>query len=118
MRILIALIALACATATPVAANAAQLVVLERRGCVWCAHFEAEIAPVYPKTEEAKVAPLRRVDVDDPWPKDLPMISHDRFTPTFVLVDGGKEVSRLRGYPGDNFFWPLVDEMIAKLPAS
>jgi hypothetical protein len=37
------------------------------------------------------------------------------FTPTFVLVEDGREIARLRGYPGDQFFWALVDEMLAKL---
>jgi hypothetical protein len=32
------------------------------------------------------------------------------------VIDNGVEVARLRGYPGDNFFWPLLEEMLAKLP--
>ncbi len=99
-------------------ADAATLVVLERKGCVWCAHFEKEIAPAYPKTSEGAIAPLRRVDIDAQWPEGLPAIAHDRFTPTFVLVSDRKVVGTLRGYPGDDFFWPLIDELIAKLPAS
>jgi hypothetical protein len=38
-------------------------------------------------------------------------------TPTFVLVHEGEEVGRLRGYPGDEFFWGLLGGMLERLPA-
>jgi hypothetical protein len=98
------------------AAGAAELVMLERPGCGWCLRWNREIAPVYPKTPEGRLAPLRRVDVTAPWPADLAGIPGDRYTPTFIVIDNGVEVARLRGYPGDNFFWPLLEEMLAKLP--
>jgi len=97
-------------------ATAAELVMLERPGCAWCSRWNDEIAPAYPKTPEGQAAPLRRVDVTKPWPDDLKGIAHDIFTPTFILVADGREVARLRGYPGDHFFWPLLGEMLAKLP--
>ncbi len=27
-------------------------------------------------------------------------------------------MARLRGYPGDQFFWFLIDDMLKKLPAT
>ena len=98
-------------------AGAAELVMLEQPACPWCARFDAEIAPAYPKTEEGRIAPLRRVSIVEPWPPDLAGIVRERFTPVFILVEGGSEIGRIRGYPGDDFFWPLLDEMIARLPA-
>ena len=100
----------------PLPASAAELVMFEAAGCAWCARFNAEIAPAYAKSAEGRIAPLRRVDVDSPMPADLAGIPADRFTPTFVLVHDGKEIDRLRGYPGDEFFWYLLDGMLAKLP--
>ena len=97
-------------------AVSAELLMLERPGCVWCARFDAEIAPAWPKTTEGRAAPLRRVDISLPWPDDLAGIAIERFTPTFILVDNGKEIGRLRGYPGDQFFWTSIDELLAKLP--
>ncbi len=96
-------------------AAAAELVMLERPGCVWCQRWHQEIAPEYPKTAEGQQAPLRRVDVTGPWPADLAGISSDRYTPTFIVVEDGVEVGRLRGYPGEDFFWPLLAEMLARL---
>ena len=95
---------------------AAELVMLEQPGCVWCKRFNDEVAPQYEKTEEGRKAPLRRVDITKPWPEDLASITRERLTPTFVLVHEGKEVSRLRGYPGDEFFWGLLGNMLEKLP--
>lgn len=97
-------------------AEAATLLMLERPGCMYCARFDAEIAPAWPNTEEGRRAPLRRVDLTAPWPEDLGGVARDVVTPTFVLIEDGREVDRLRGYPGDGFFWHLVGKMLAKLP--
>ena len=90
------------------------LVMVEEPGCVWCAKWNEEIAPAYAKSAEGKIAPLRRVDIHAPLPEDLAGISVERFTPTFVLVENGEEIGRMRGYPGDQFFWFLLGEMLDK----
>ncbi|KJS17513.1 MAG: regulatory protein SoxS [Hoeflea sp. BRH_c9] len=94
---------------------AAEMVMFEQPGCVWCARFNEDIAPAWPNTEQGRRAPLRRVNIHEPLPADLAEIPIERFTPTFVLVDDGREIARLRGYPGDQFFWALVDDMLSKL---
>lgn len=93
-----------------------QLIMLEEDGCPYCAKFNREIGPVYPKTTEGKTAPLRRVFLYDKWPDDLKDVKPDTVTPTFILVHDSKEVGRLRGYNGDEFFWYLLNELLAKLP--
>lgn len=107
--------ALALAMSLSVPAVAAEMVMFEQAGCAWCKRFDEEIAPAWPNTEQGRKAPLRRVDIHEPLPADLAGIPVERFTPTFVLVEDGEEIARLRGYPGDQFFWALVDEMLAKL---
>ena len=111
------LLSAAAMTAGPAVprAQAAELIMLERPGCSWCIRWNQEIAPIYPLTEEGRRAPLRRVDVTRPWPQDLAGIATDRYTPTFIIVENGREIARLRGYPGDDFFWPLLEAMLAKL---
>ena len=111
----LAALALACLCGTP-PLLAAELLMLEQPGCPWCERWDREIGPTYGKTAAGRRAPLRRVDITQPWPGDLKGIQIERFTPTFILVEGRKEIARLRGYPGDSFFWPLVDEMLEKLP--
>jgi len=93
-------------------AVAAELVVFERVGCPFCARFEAEIGGIYAKTDEGARAPLRRVDIGAPRPADLEGVEVGAFTPTFVLMDEGREKGRIRGYPGDEFFWMQLDGLL------
>ncbi|HTO64325.1 MAG TPA: thioredoxin [Bradyrhizobium sp.] len=116
-RSAVTLAALAALSAlTP--ARAAELVMFERTGCAWCARFDSDIAPLYPKTDEGRAAPLRRVDRDQPLPADLEGIDPGAFTPTFIVVDNGREIGRIRGYPGDAFFFGLLDRILANAAAS
>lgn len=101
--------------ALPVAAGAAELVMIEQQACPWCERWNREIGPIYPKTTESGIAPLRRVDIHDAWPEDLQAVSKDVFTPTFILVEDGREIGRIRGYPGEAFFWGLLNELIKLL---
>jgi hypothetical protein len=96
-------------------ASAAELVMFEQAGCVWCETFDREIAPVYAKTTEGQRAPLRRVNIDYPLPADLSFVAVERLAPLFVLVDKGREVGRIRGYPGEDHFWGLLGALIKKL---
>ncbi len=96
--------------------KAAELVMLEQEYCAWCERWDAEIGPIYPKAWESKVAPLRKVDIHDTMPADLKDMAPGAFTPTFVLMHDGREIGRLRGYAGEDFFWPLLDELLQKLP--
>lgn len=115
-RLPIFLLWLTIFSALPGLARAAEMVMLVQPGCPWCARFDAEIAPAWSKTPEGRRAPLRRVDITGPWPADLAGVPPERYTPTFILMHEGKEIGRLRGYPGDQFFWYLVDDLLAKLP--
>lgn len=93
-----------------------ELVMFEQANCEWCEAWSSEIGPIYPLTTEGKRAPIRRVDIHDPMPDDLDHVEGSRFTPTFVLVHDGQEVGRIRGYPGEDFFWGLLDQLIQRLP--
>lgn len=98
-------------------AEAAELLMFESDDCIWCRAWDAEIGPIYPKTAEGRRAPLRRVDIHAPRPVDLTHVEGVRFTPTFVLLDDrGREIGRINGYPGEDFFWGMLGELIAKLP--
>ena len=112
MRSLSALL-IALSLVTPV--RGAELIMFEQKGCVWCEKFDREIAPAYTRTPEGKRAPLRRLDIGSPLPADLAFIQRECFTPVFVLVDQGREFGRIRGYPGDTFFWGLLANMIERL---
>ena len=92
------------------------LIMFDSEGCPYCEQWTEEIGPIYPKTEEAAIAPLLRMDVDAQLPDGITIDGPLIYTPTFVLVSDGHEVGRLTGYPGEDFFWGLLDRMISKLP--
>lgn len=99
-------------------ARAAELVMLDEEGCPWCELWREEVGEIYAKTSEGKLAPLRAIDIRDDLPADLDFLVKGGFTPTFILVDGGREIGRIRGYPGESFFWGLFSVLIEKLPQS
>lgn len=106
-----ATLALACFSAA-----AAELVMVEQAGCPYCKRWDAEVAPAYPKTPEGKAAPLRRHDLGQGQPKDIALQRPVRYTPTFVLVDEGREVARITGYIDNAMFWGTLSQLVAQLP--
>ncbi len=112
-----AMLALALSASLFSAARAETILIMfEAEGCPYCDLWKAQIGPIYPKTEEGKIAPLLMMDIDDPLPEGVTIVSDPIYTPTFVLVNNGQEVARLVGYPGEDFFWGLLDRMLSKLP--
>jgi len=89
-----------------------RLIMVEEDGCMWCARWNEEISATYPKTPEGRAAPLERIDMRGPRPEDLTLVRPLFFTPTFLLVVDGAEVSRIEGYPGEDFFWGLLNQML------
>lgn len=96
--------------------STAELVMMEETGCGWCERWREEVGVVYDRTPEGRAAPLRIVDVHEPMPSDLQFLKPAYFTPTFILISGGREIGRIQGYPGEDFFWALLGQLLAKLP--
>ncbi|WP_441230048.1 thioredoxin fold domain-containing protein [Tardiphaga sp. 215_C5_N2_1] len=115
---LIATLLVMTAALSPRIADASELLMFERDGCVWCARWNREIAPVYDKTDEAKLLPLRRIDMDRDKSPGIVLASPVRFTPTFLIVDNGREVGRITGYMNDESFWSLLGKYAARLTNS
>lgn len=110
--------ALAAVIAAPIATPlaAAELLMFKDDACMWCARWDAEVGPDYPASAAAAVAPLRRIDLrGDPLPDGLELDARVRYTPTFVLVEGGREIGRITGYPGRGAFWLQLDRLLETL---
>ena len=99
-----------------VPANAAELILYTRKGCAYCVLWEREIGQIYPRTEEAARAPLRRVRTDQPQASDPVLTPAVTVTPTFVLMDQGREIGRFSGYTGDLTFWSMLEMLMRRLP--
>lgn len=98
-------------------AFSAELIVVDQANCPYCERFEREIAPIWPRTDEGRDVPLRRVDLHSDWPIDLNAIDRPTLTPTFILVENGEEQGRLAGYAGDEHFWFLIGQLLESAPA-
>jgi hypothetical protein len=105
---------LLAALCTSVVAHAAELLMFDDPGCVWCRRWNAEIAPSYPRTREGQLAPLRRVPIRDQARAGVALARPINMTPTFVLVENGQEVGRIDGYAGKDFFYPMLAELLRR----
>lgn len=102
---------------TGAAARAAELVMYEIKGCPWCAKWHREIGPLYGKTDEGRLLPLRQVQLGSA-PADLTAVKDVKVAPTFVVVACGTEVGRIVGYQGDDLFWGELSKIILKSKGS
>lgn len=96
------------------AASAAELLMFEKDGCPWCLRWHQEIGTGYPKSEEGRKAPLRVFRMTRPTALAEGLKSPVTHAPTFVLVDKGQEIGRIVGYPGADFFYGLLGELLQK----
>jgi len=114
---MLAALAFALATTGPVAAqnSDAQLLMFDDPGCPFCRQWHREVGPGYANSPEGKRAPLRVLQLRAPRPPELKLSEPVRATPTFVLVQGGREVGRITGYPGQDFFWAMLEDLMKKL---
>ncbi|MEL6978468.1 MAG: thioredoxin family protein [Pseudomonadota bacterium] len=103
---------------TPRPAISAELVMVEESFCEWCELWNEEIGVVYAKTEEGERAPLRRVEMRSAEMKAMTFKMRVQYTPTFILMEDGAEVGRIEGYPGEDFFWGMLQGLLKKLPAT
>lgn len=109
------MIALAGLGAGAAAAQAAELLMFDDPACVWCRRWHAEVGPSYPRSDEGRMAPLRRVLIRDQATLGVALSSPIRGTPTFVLVERGREIGRINGYPGADYFYPQLGELLRRL---
>jgi hypothetical protein len=94
--------------------QAAELVMFDRAGCPWCRKWDREIASIYPKTAEGQRAPLRRVSLDQPSPEANRLSPPVFYSPTFVLMEDGREIGRITGYANEESFWGLLGDILKR----
>jgi hypothetical protein len=97
-------------------ARAAELVMFRRAGCPYCLTWDRVIGPAYPRSDVGQRAPIRMVDLDREEQASVELERRVLFTPTFVLVQDGREIGRIEGYPGEDFFWGLLERLLTRRP--
>ncbi len=93
-------------------AYASELIMFEEEYCIWCEKWNEEIGIIYHRTPESCHAPLKKIDLYGGLADTLALKETVIYTPTFVLMHAQQEVARIIGYPGEDFFWDLLNEMI------
>ena len=96
----------------PKAVYASELIMFDSDYCTWCAQWEEQIGVIYDLTLESCNASLRKIDIGDDIPDSILLKKEIQYTPTFVLVFKNHEVARITGYPGEEFFWSMLQEAI------
>lgn len=79
-----------------------SLVMVSLAGCPFCLKWEREVGQAYAASAYAQRAPLVRVRFGSSSLADFEPI---KFTPTFLLLNGRREIGRIPGYPGRDGFW-------------
>ncbi len=97
--------------------SASELIMFDADYCTWCRKWDEEIGVIYRLTPESCQAPIRKVEISDQIPDSISINESVRYTPTFVLIHNQSEVGRIVGYQGEDFFWPMLNDLIEqKLP--
>ncbi|BBF91990.1 thioredoxin family protein [Blastochloris tepida] len=97
-------------------ARAAELLYVHDTGCPYCRAFDEQVRPAYGKTPEGRRAPLRQVEFRSTDLAAFALKRPVRYTPTFILVEGGTEIGRIEGFPGDEFFWSRLGQLLESVP--
>lgn len=96
-------------------ANDTELVMFSAKSCIYCQMFNREVKPRYKWSKAARRAPLREVDIETDGTAGYPLRRQITVTPTFVMFRHGREVARIRGYPGKKNFYLMVNRILKRI---
>ena len=67
----------------------------------------------HPKTDVGMFAPIRMVNITnvDSTPEIEAAVV---FTPTFIITDGDREITRMEGYMSEDFFWGVLEMILER----
>jgi thioredoxin-related protein len=97
-------------------ASELELIVMEAEGCTYCDIFRRDVLPSYQASERGKDVPIRFLDVNDQTAEALGLDSPVDIVPTFVVLKNHREVGRIPGYVGPEFFFHSINHLISSAP--
>lgn len=89
------------------------LIMVDDPACRFCRKFDAEVGPGYPHTREGRTAPLVKMRRGS-YELEALALAPAIYTPTFILLRGRKEVGRITGYPGADFFFDELGGLLER----
>lgn len=115
VRVAAALMVVALAAMSPAAAGEqsadVELIMVDDPACRFCQKWNEAVGRGYAKSPEGEAAPLKRVPRGAPELEGLaPVI----YTPTFIVIEGGREVGRISGYSGSSYFYADLRDILTR----
>lgn len=115
VRVAAALMVVALVAMSPAAAGEqsadVELIMVDDPACRFCQKWNEAVGRGYAKSPEGEAAPLKRVPRGAPELEGLaPVI----YTPTFIVIEGGREVGRISGYSGPSYFYADLRDILTR----
>lgn len=82
-----------------------RLIMVTSDHCPFCRAWERDVGAIYDRSPYAPNMPLTRVEMGAPLPDDIVLTGPVMGTPTFLIVNDGREIDRQRGYDDAEMFW-------------
>ena len=89
-----------------------ELLVVEVDNCIYCRIFRRDVAPTYQGSGRNRSVPMRFVDLNAPDVDRLSLAAPIDSVPTVLVVENGREVGRIAGYVGPEFFFHSLDRIL------
>ena len=113
-RLLALGIALTLSTLPCIANAGTRLVMVTSDYCPFCQAWERDVGVVYDKSPYAPSLPLTRVEMGSAMPEGVSLQAPVVGTPTFLIIQDGREIDRQRGYDDAEMFWWWLSEHAAE----
>lgn len=113
-RLLALGIALTLSTLPCIATAGTRLVMVTSDYCPFCQAWERDVGVVYDKSPYAPSLPLTRVEMGSAMPEGVSLQAPVFGTPTFLIIQDGREIDRQRGYDDAEMFWWWLSEHAAE----
>lgn len=89
-----------------------EVIVFEIGGCKYCSAFRDNLAARYLASTTNQAAPMRFVDVGRLDPQSFHLRSDINTVPTIVLMQDGREIDRVEGYPLPEMLFGMVKSRV------
>ena len=109
-RILALGVVLIFAALPHIAIASTRLIMVTSDHCPFCQAWERDVGVLYDKSPYAPSLPLTRVDMESAMPEGVALQTPVLGTPTFLIIQNGREIDRQRGYNDAEMFWWWLSE--------
>ena len=103
-------VVLTFSTLPGIAIAGTMLVMVTSDYCPFCEAWERDIGAVYDKSPYAPLLPLTRVNMGSALLEGVSLQAPVVGTPTFLIIQDGREIDRQRGYDDAEMFWWWLSE--------